>query len=272
MVTKIDLSAIIKISIAAGKAIMNIYEKDFEVEQKDDQSPLTEADKASNDIIVSRLKEHYPDIPIISEETRQTEYEQRKDWSFCWLVDPLDGTKEFIKRNGEFTVNIALIRDQKPVLGVIYVPAKDELYFCSGEVRSHKLEHADATISDGMDLEGIKALSTALPLPNGNDRNYTVVGSRSHMSPETEEFIEQLKEQHGEIDILSRGSSLKICMVAEGKADVYPRFAPTMEWDTGAGQAIAEQSGSVVIDNTTQQPLRYNKENLLNNWFIVQRG
>ena len=205
------------------------------------------------------------EYPILSEEGRDIAYEERSLWDYFWMVDPLDGTKEFIKRNGEFTVNIALIHEQKSILGVIYVPVKDELYFGAEGLGSFKIDEfskkTDQPINTWMTEQN--------QLPRAFDRPYTIVGSRSHMSPETEEFIDEVKSKQGEVDIISVGSSLKLCMVAEGKADAYPRFAPTMEWDTAAGQAIVESMGRTVIDWSTKETMKYNRGNLLNNWFLV---
>lgn len=256
MLDAVNISDIIQISIEAGKKILEVYNSDeFEVKNKADNSPLTLADKLSNDTIVEELSRLYPDIPILSEEGKDITYSERAKWDYFWLVDPLDGTKEFIKRNGEFTVNIALIHQGKPVLGVIYTPVSDEVYFAKAGLGAYKL-------TNGLQLK--------LPIEN-NRAVTTVVASRSHMSAETEEFINSLKQELGEIELITAGSSLKLCLVAEGKADYYPRFAPTMEWDTAAGQAIVEQAGGVVINVEIDSSLDYNKENLLNPWFLVKR-
>ncbi len=228
-------------------------------------SPLTLADKKCNDVINSYLIKTAH--PIISEENRQLEYQERKDWDTCWIVDPLDGTKEFVKRNGEFTVNIALVKQGKPLLGVIYVPDTKELYVADviqKKAGKFVLDQHEVIVEDlDMDanLIGPKNVGTEL---------VRVVGSRSHMSEATEDFVGSLKGIYEKVDIVSKGSSLKFCLVAEGKADVYPRFAPTMEWDTAAGQAICEAVGLQVISKETDEPLLYNKENLLNPWFIVR--
>jgi len=261
-----ELKIAIMAAVQGGAAIMKIYATDdLGVEYKEDESPLTLADKDCNDVINSYLinTEH----PIISEENRQLEFDERKDWDTCWIVDPLDGTKEFVKRNGEFTVNIALVENGKPLLGVIYVPDTKELYVA--DVKEQKAakfileKHEVDTESLDIDafLIGPKNTSTEL---------VRVVGSRSHMSEATEDFVGSLKGIYEKVDIVSKGSSLKFCLVAEGKADVYPRFAPTMEWDTAAGQAICEAVGLQVISKETDKPLLYNKENLLNPWFIVK--
>ncbi|MCY2687807.1 3'(2'),5'-bisphosphate nucleotidase CysQ [Salinimicrobium sp. TH3] len=257
------LETAIKASLAAGKRIMEIYDnEDFEVEAKGDDSPLTKADLASHEIIIEYLKE--TNIPILSEEGKDLPYKERKGWDQLWIVDPIDGTKEFIKKNGEFTVNIALVEDQIPVLGVIYVPALEELYYAEKETGSFKA----AGITADSKLDRLDQLAQRLPLPRKDD-SYCVVASKSHLSPETEEYILTLEKEHGKVTSISKGSSLKLCMVAEGQADCYPRFAPTMEWDTAAGQAICMYAGKTVTDHTTKEPMLYNRENLLNNWFLV---
>ena len=235
-------------------------------EYKDDKSPLTVADKKSNDVINSILKP--TGIPIISEENKQIEYSERKDWIRYWIVDPVDGTKEFIKRNGEFTVNIALVENGIPLLGVIYVPARKTLYL--GDVENYKALKAQLNSHEMTAEEAFKISKEVKPKENYSNL-LEVVGSRSHMNQETLDYVENLKSQGKDVEIVSRGSSLKFCLVAEGKADVYPRFAPTMEWDTAAGQAICNAAGIHVISQETQKPLLYNKENLLNPWFLVSK-
>lgn len=250
-------------SLKAGEIIMEVYSSVIEVEYKDDKSPLTEADNKANDIINSFLIP--TEIPIISEENKQTDFSIRKNWTSCWVVDPVDGTKEFIKRNGEFTVNIALVTNGKPVLGVIYVPVEKTIYFADvinkkgykSELNSHKT-----------DIEEVLEKSNLL-VPKATSNLIQVVGSRSHMNQETLDYVEELKQTGKEVEIVSKGSSLKFCLIAEGNADVYPRYAPTMEWDTAAGQAICNAVGIDVISKETNKPLLYNKENLLNPWFIV---
>jgi|ERR1017187_2117025 3'(2'), 5'-bisphosphate nucleotidase len=276
MTLDLFLYVAIQAAIKAGEEIMPIYNSEILVELKEDNSPLTLADKKSNEIITEYLKE--TPYPILSEEGKSIPYNERKNWERFWLIDPLDGTKEFIKRNGEFTVNIALIENGIPIIGVIYVPVTDCLYFASKErgsfiVNDHNLDFEfDLQINDpdkSNEMSIAKHSGIKLPLKN-NKRPFTVVASRSHLTPETETFINNLKEKHGEVEMISSGSSLKLCLVAEGKADVYPRLAPTMEWDTAAGQAIAECAGKQVLDYNTKLPLTYNKENLLNPSFIVQ--
>ncbi|MCK4679098.1 MAG: 3'(2'),5'-bisphosphate nucleotidase CysQ [Bacteroidales bacterium] len=254
----------IKSALKAGKAILEVYDSEFDVEMKEDQSPLTTADKKSHSIIDHALKK--TGIPVLSEEGKNIPYSQRKDWDLLWIVDPLDGTKEFIKKNGEFTVNIALVMNGRPILGVIYVPVLDVLYFASRNEGSYKMEQVKR-FSDP-DWHTLIKNASLLPLKVSKNR-YTVVGSRSHMNQETQRFIAKKKKKHGEIEIISQGSSLKFCMVAEGKADVYPRFAPTSEWDTAAGQAIVEHAGGSVTLTDGETPLIYNKENILNPNFIV---
>lgn len=257
------LNIAIQAALEAGKVIIEIYETDdFGIDMKSDNSPLTKADIASHDVIVSHLEKTR--IPVLSEEGKNIPYEDRKDWKQLWIVDPIDGTKEFIKRNGEFTVNIALIENNIPVLGVVLTPALNELYFASKEIGSFKVNTLGTD-----DLSQLKVKAEKLPLKS--DRlTYTVVASRSHMSPETETFIAELEKEHGAINTITKGSSLKLCMVAEGQADCYPRFAPTMEWDTAAGQTICMYAGFSVLDWSTKKEMIYNRENLLNNWFLVK--
>lgn len=245
---------------------MKIYEKeDFQVETKEDDSPLTIADKRANYVINKYLLP--TGIPIISEENNQLDFSERKNWKQCWIVDPLDGTKEFIKRNGEFTVNIALINEGKPVFGVIYVPAKNEIYI--GDVSEGKA--FKGTVETG-EVKNFSEDSLQRIYPAEPGEKIKVVGSRSHMNQDTLEYIEQLKGKYNkEIETVSKGSSLKFCLVAEGKAEIYPRFAPTMEWDTAAGQAICNAVGLKVIDKETSEEMKYNRENLLNNYFLVSK-
>jgi len=256
----------IQASIDAGKAILEVYNSgNFEVELKSDNSPLTLADRKAHNVIVSYLNK--TGIQILSEEGRGIPYEERKNWNRFWLVDPLDGTKEFVKRNGEFTVNIALIENGKPIMGVIYVPVTDVLYVGSsagGAYRVEKVSNFDAKV---------EILQAAQKLPiDRKDKSYKVVASRSHMSKETEEYVEKLRQEYENVEIVSKGSSLKLCLVAEGNADIYPRFGPTSEWDTAAGHAVVLASGGKVVlaENETKE-LIYNKENILNPYFIAKR-
>jgi len=258
-----ELKSAISAALRAGREIMEVYSKgELSSWEKADNSPLTEADVRSHRVIVEGLKSF--NFPILSEEGKDIPYVERREWEKFWLVDPLDGTKEFLKRNGEFTVNIALIKDKTPVLGVVYAPALDLLYY-GFKGGAFKVERA-STLS----LEEIFTKGKSLPLQGGSQGKLRVVASRSHLSEETEEFIEELKKGK-EVELVSVGSSLKLCYVAEGKADVYPRFAPTMEWDTAAGQAVVEASGGKVLDAKSLRPLTYNKESLLNPYFIALR-
>ncbi len=251
MLKEIELEKIVAIAKEAGDAIMEIYKRDFAVSYKDDTSPLTEADLKANEIICTQLEQLYPKIPIMSEENKQTPYDVRKKWEYYWCIDPIDGTKEFIKKNGEFTVNIALINKKVPVLGVVYAPAIDEMYKAK---------------------KGEGAFKNEIKLPHKVNTNKKkklfVVASKSHLSEQTQKFINALESE--DIEQVSKGSSLKLCMVAEGVADIYPRLAPTMEWDTAAAHAIVLESGKRVLQYETEEELEYNKENLLNPWFIVQ--
>jgi 3'(2'), 5'-bisphosphate nucleotidase len=264
----------IEAALKAGQAILTIYETDFTVAHKSDQSPLTLADCESHRVIVERLQS--TGFPILSEEGRQLPYRERQAWSTFWMLDPLDGTKEFIKRNGEFTVNIALITDGKPSMGVIYVPVADVLYFGTIENGAYKVANAAGRLAalpvraeaTYPHIAELCVSAECLPLPS--PKRFTVVGSRSHSTPDVAAIVEKLKKQHGDVDLISAGSSLKICMVAEGRAQLYPRTGPTMEWDTAAGQAIAEAAGAEMVVFDSKEPMRYNKENLLNPWFIVK--
>jgi len=255
MLEKIELELIVAIAKEAGSAIMQIYDRDFLIEYKDDKSPLTEADTRSNEIICLALKKAYPGIPILSEENKTQDYETRKNWEYFWLIDPIDGTKEFIKKNGEFTVNIALIHRGKPVLGVVYAPALGDMY------KAKKGEGAFKNTS-------------RLPLEfNGTpEKSLKVVASKSHLSEETQAFIDILAQETENIEQVSKGSSLKLVMVAEGSADIYPRLASTMEWDTAAADAIVRESGkmSYQYSQNLSEALVYNKHDLLNPWFVVK--
>ncbi len=249
---QIQLAKIVSIAKLAGKAILNIYHhSEFSqvVDFKSDNSPLTLADKAAHDVIVEHLDKVYPDIPIISEEGAEIPYEERKEYQQFWLVDPLDGTKEFIKRNGEFTVNIALIENGAPVLGVVYLPVVDVTYYGQNESGAFLTEGAS-------EPRQIKI--------NYKDTNRIAVRSKSHPSPEEEIVLDQYQV----VESISRGSSLKFCMVAEGKADIYYRHGPTMEWDTAAGQAVVEAAGGKVFAGTGPELFTYNKSSLLNSSFL----
>jgi 3'(2'), 5'-bisphosphate nucleotidase len=259
---QIDIQDIVKIAKNAGKAIMEIYNQDFGVEFKTDNTPLTIADHKANEIILTALNKLpinsflQQNIPILSEEGRNVPYDERKNWKYFWLIDPLDGTKEFVKKNGEFTINIALIHKKTPVLGVVYSPVLNLCYW--------------AKSNEGAFKDGKK-----LPLKTKRQRDvYKIVASRSHMSSETKDFIEAI-DTDKEKEVISIGSSLKICLVAEGEANIYPRLGPTMEWDTAAAHAIVNESNGLFnkyLDNGTYQQHLYNKKNLLNDWFVVESG
>lgn len=254
---------LIEASLKAGEEILKVYAKDFEVETKSDESPLTEADKNAHLAIMFFLEQ--TGLPILSEEGKHMDYSERKGWNQFWLVDPLDGTKEFVKKNGEFTVNIALIENGLPVYGIIYAPVLKKLFV--GNVGNEAWIAENIETSSTVDF----VLEQKISIPKSKSAEpYIVVASRSHFSPETQEFVDELKKEKGEVDFASIGSSLKICLVAEGVADIYPRFGPTMEWDAGAGHAIAKAAGKMMTDHSTGKEMKYNKENLLNNWFIVK--
>lgn len=260
--------AAVRAALKAGEEIIRIYNtpgKEIPTERKADHSPLTLADRKSHEIIQTFLKEN--PYPLLSEEGGETDFEERQHWKTFWLIDPLDGTKEFIKKNGEFTVNIALIDRHTPILGVIYVPVKRALYYGSTGKGAFKI--TGISYASGLTEEILRRGAERLPLPSGK-RPFTVVASRSHANPETRRFIGELEKKHTPLQLLSIGSSLKICLVAEGKADLYPRFAPTMEWDTAAGHAIALAAGKNIYRYDGKNPLTYNKKDLHNPWFIVK--
>lgn len=254
----------VKAAIMAGKEIITIYNSDdFEIELKKDKSPLTKADKLSHSIISKILKKS--GLPILSEEGKQIDYSERKNWELFWLIDPIDGTKEFIKRNGEFTVNIALIQDCNSIGGIIYVPVSQTLYLGVVGLGAYKISTQDTDIN----FSDIRKQGHKLPLDNNNE-DYVIIASRSFLNEETKTFIDGLKKEHPDAQLLSKGSSLKICMVAEGKANIYPRFGPTMEWDTAAGHAIINATERNIFVANTSAELSYNKEELLNPFFIVK--
>lgn len=254
MITQDQQIQVIDIARQAGDAIMVIYQRDFAVSEKSDQSPLTEADLAAHNIIVAGLQ-NISDFPVLSEESASIDWTDRQAWQTYWLVDPLDGTKEFIKRNGEFTVNIALIHQGEPVFGVVYAPVPDSVYVGINDTspQAYKIE--------GDKQQPIKAQ------PHQAGEIWKVVGSRSHQSPDTQQFLQQLD---GEVELVPMGSSLKLCLVGEGKAHLYPRLGPTSEWDTAAAHAVASAAGARVTLIDGHTPLRYNqKESLLNPHFLV---
>ena len=247
------LDAVTRFATEAGAAILAVYgEEDFSVDTKADDSPLTQADLASHRHLVASLRELTPETPILSEESEDVPYAERKTWDTFWLVDPLDGTKEFVKRNGEFTVNVALMRAGRPVLGVVHVPVLDVTYWASEGQGAFK--RANGTV---VQLRAKQSVGEQL----------SVVASRSHAGAETTALLENLRRDH-HVEVVAKGSSLKLCEVAEGSADLYPRIGPTMEWDTAAAQCVAEGAGARVT-TLTDEPLSYNKENLLNPYFVV---
>ncbi len=257
---KVSIASINDIARAAGRAILEVYHHaDFSqvVDFKADQSPLTLADQAAHQVIAPTLQEHYPTIPLISEEGADVDYATRRDWEYFWLVDPLDGTKEFIKRNGQFTVNIALIHHHQPVLGVIYAPVTGELYFAVQTGYASDLEAGGYKQTAGEALETLRVRQST--------KKRVAVRSSSHASEEEEQVL----RQYGVTESIARGSSLKFCMIAEGKADIYYRHGPTMEWDTAAGQAIVEAAGGKMFQETSDRLFTYNKESLRNSSFLV---
>ncbi len=263
------LKLAIKAAIEAGEQILKIYDTNFEVEIKKDSTPVTKADKAASECIIASLKQ--TNIPVLSEEGIIYDYEQRKNWKHLWIVDPLDGTKEFIKRNGEFTVNIALIEDQKPMIGVIYSPVSRQLYYACVNFGSFKVDGHNVLSqinSQTIIVDELMALAQKLPLQT-QPKVYTLIASRSHLSKEISERIALNKLRHSAVEIINTGSSIKFCIIAEGRAHEYPRYGTTMEWDTAAGQCIIENAGGKVLDLETNEPIKYNRENLKNNNFIA---
>ncbi len=259
------LPLMINTALKAGAAILDVYATNFRVEKKSDSSPLTIADKNAHRIIAAGLAQ--TNLPVLSEEGRTIEYNERKGWQAFWMVDPLDGTKEFVKRNGEFTVNIALIENGKPVAGVVYAPVTGTLFLGETDKGAFKIENASKFEED--ECGNWREHGIQLPA-NRSSGNYKIVASRSHLSVETSNFIDKVKKEKGAVDIVSVGSSLKLCLIAGGEADIYPRFAPTMEWDTAAGHAIITAAGGRVVKaDNREKELTYNKQDLLNPWFIA---
>ena len=246
------VNPVCEISQQAGSKIMKIYQEGFDIEEKNDRSPLTSADLASHRLITKSLKELTPNIPVLSEESSEIPYSERSAWENYWLIDPLDGTREFIKRNGEFTVNIALITNQVAILGVVYIPVQDIYYFASKENGSFKKEQNQPA----------SRISTRNSTPNDKP---VICGSRSHAGKSLQALLDEI----GDYELISMGSSIKTCLVAERAADIYPRFGPTSEWDTAAAHCIVDEAGGILVD-TSLNPLRYNtKDSLLNPSFIV---
>ena len=250
-ITEELIQQVIKIARQAGSAIMEVYKTDFDFQIKDDNSPVTAADKKANTIITEGLKEINPEIPILSEEGREIPFEERSRWESFWLVDPLDGTKEFIKKNNEFTVNIALLEKNQPVFGVVFAPALDILYWGCQDKGAFKSNIGNSYYS--------VSVNSKLSDP------VQIAGSRSHPSNKMNVFTSQFEKY----EVKPMGSSLKICSVADGSVHFYPRLGPTMEWDTGAAHAVLRAAGGEIIKYGTYEPLEYNKRNLLNPEFLA---
>lgn len=249
MLDTIPLEIINDIARQAGMEALKIYNQDFYATYKDDMSPVTEADMVANTIICKNLSVLFPHIPIISEENKSVPYAVRREWEYYFCIDPIDGTKDFIKKNDEWTINIGMIYKNSPVLGVVYAPALDLLYSAKkggGAYKNYQI----------------------IPLQR-NDNVYKIVASRSHLNEETQNFIDNLKIPKQK-EIIFIGSSLKLCLVASGEVDCYPRLAPTKEWDIAAADAIVRECGKMTYDYYTQQPLCYNKEDMTNPYFIVE--
>ncbi len=263
---KNDYSIAINAALEAGRAILEVYGKeDFGIEFKEDQSPLTLADQRAHSIIMDHLSS--TEIPVLSEEGSQIPYSERSKWKRFWLVDPLDGTKEFIKRNDEFTVNIALVEEGLAQFGVVFAPAIPELYVGipgRGAFRCRNEKYFDQA------LEYLLQFSDLLPLAGPEEKVFRVVASRSHYNEETRLYVEAFDTGRKEISLVNKGSSLKLCLVASGEADLYPRLGPTMEWDTAAAHAVVKASGKNVYRVDTGEELSYNKQNLLNPNFVVK--
>lgn len=258
-------------AVEAGMAVMDVYRQaSVPVEEKPDKTPLTLADRRSHEIITRRLSK--TSLPILSEEGAVMGYEVRKDWSLFWMVDPLDGTKEFIKRNGEFTINIALIEDQIPALGVVYAPSIGRLYFAARKFGAYALDIPQTPEFRPSFLDDLIDDAKRISIKKIKGGPLVIVGSRSHATPDLDAYVAKKRAERGDVEFVSAGSSLKICRVAEGVADVYPRLGPTMEWDTAAGQAIAVEAGAMVFDSDTKEPVLYNKPDLHNPWFFVSNG
>ena len=257
MLSKENLLEILNISVDAGEVILNYYNENVDVIYKDDESPLTKADLASHKVITDSIKKITPDIPILSEE-EFIDWKIRKKWKKYWLIDPLDGTKEFIKKNDEFTVNIALIENNRPILGVIYTPALNELFYSIKNFGSYKI----LTKKKLNTLKEAKRIS----INKKKSNKIKIVGSRSHSNPILDKWV---NKNFNEFDILQKGSSLKFCLIAEGSADIYPRFGPTSEWDIAAGHIILEEAGGKLKSIDNKEILYNEKENILNPEFFA---
>lgn len=258
----IEIKTAINAAIEAGKVTLRYYGKNLNIADKSDKSPLTEADLASNKIINDKLKSL--DIPVLSEENPVVEYEIRKNWAQYWLIDPLDGTKEFINKSNEYTINIALMQNNYPVAGIIYIPVLDVIYFGKIGEGAFKIENAGL-----LPKEQLFLMENVKKLPLVSHKGLVIIASRSHLNEDTKQFIQNISEKYKSISVENYGSSVKFCMIAEGKADIYPRLGPTMEWDIAAGHAIVEAAGFTVVEYPSGQPIKYNKESLFNPWFVV---
>lgn len=258
------LEIAVKAAVAAGEKTLTFFNRELDVLNKEDNSPLTLADLEANQIINEILQK--TNIPILSEENKLVPFTDRKGWKEYWLVDPLDGTKEFINSSPEYTVNIALIKNNYPIAGIVYAPVLKELYYASVELGSFKV-----TEPGMLDFKLIHKKAQRLPFKANHNNKLIIVASRSHIIAETQVFIEKLKKYTNNLELLSIGSSLKLCMIAEGKADIYPRLGPTMEWDIAASHAIAEFAGCRIFQFSDQKKLMYNKKELRNPGFIVYR-
>lgn len=257
----ININAIKKIAIEAGREILKIYESDFDVHYKEDHSPVTKADIRSNELICTQLKKLYPTVAIISEENADIEYEIRRAWECYWCIDPLDGTKEFIKKSGEFTVNIALIVNHQPVLGVVYAPVLQCMYYAKQKEGAFLETYHENTCLTKKRLPLIK---------NDSKEGITVVLSQSRFTQETKEFLDKLKHHFQVLNVVKKGSSLKLCLVAQGGADICLCLYTTMEWDTAAAHAIVLESKKNLLEYRDETPLMYNKKELLNPCFVVR--
>lgn len=254
--TNTQIAQIVEISKNAGNIILDVYQSKFRIEYKSDESPVTLADKLSSTLIVTCLKEIFPNIPAISEEELVPHFETRKHWDLFWLIDPLDGTKEFINRTDEFTVNIALIQNNVPVFGLIYHPIRRVCFYASKNKGTYRVDQQTK-------------LLPKIQTPLDSKGNLKVAGSRSHSSERFTAYIETIKPDYKEIEIKRLGSSYKFCMAAEGLIDIYPRFGRTMEWDTAAGHIICNEVGKKIYQQSSLVELTYNKENLSNPWFMA---
>ena len=263
---KKNYSLAIEAALKAGESILEVYRSDdFGIQTKEDESPLTVADQKAHNIIQEHLKE--TSIPLLSEEGKHTPYDERRDWNLFWLVDPLDGTKEFVNRNDEFTVNIALVDGGKAIFGVVYAPVIKELFVGIVGRGAYRCTTED---NINQPLDYLLQFADSLPLEEPSQETFRVVASRSHFNEDTKNYVESLDSGGRKISLVSKGSSLKLCMVASGEADIYPRLGPTMEWDTAAAHAVVKAAGKNVYRTDTGDELCYNKQNLLNPYFVVK--